>query len=128
MDINPYTQFPTLIVGEDGSRRVEHGPVPDGYAPNFDLQSAHDAQWEKVRVERARRIAASDWVVTRSVERGEPVPPEWQDYRQALRDVTLQANPFLIEWPQEPAQGAPTRRAYHTQDEYEANTIVRREL
>jgi len=34
---------------------------------------------------------------------GNPVPTEWQTYRQALRDITEQTGfPENIEWPQEP--------------------------
>jgi hypothetical protein len=32
-------------------------------------------------------LQRSDWIVARSTEKGEPVPQEWKDYRQALRDL-----------------------------------------
>ena len=54
---------------------------------------------------RARRdslLAASDWMILRAQERGEPVPPEWLAYRQALRDITAQPDPFNIQWPVQP--------------------------
>jgi hypothetical protein len=57
-----------------------------------------------VRVDRDRRLAASDWIVTRATERGEPVPAEWVAYRQALRDITGQADPLAIIWPTAPAK------------------------
>lgn len=38
---------------------------------------------------RNRLLADSDWVVARSIETGEPIPQEWKDYRQALRDITI---------------------------------------
>jgi hypothetical protein len=38
---------------------------------------------------RNRLLETSDWVVTRSIERGEEIPQEWRDYRQALRDITI---------------------------------------
>ncbi|XVJ71817.1 MAG: hypothetical protein HEQ39_10090 [Rhizobacter sp.] len=55
-----------------------------------------------VRAERDALLTASDWVVMRSADRGEPVPSEWLAYRQALRDVTQQADPLNIAWPSMP--------------------------
>lgn len=61
------------------------------------------ALWDQVRAERDRRLAATDWRVTVAAERGESVPSEWQAYRQALRDVTGQADPRSVVWPEPPA-------------------------
>lgn len=58
--------------------------------------------WANVRAERDARLAASDWVRLRAADLGEPVPANWLEYRQALRDVTGQPNPFDIQWPQPP--------------------------
>lgn len=123
MDFNPLTQIKTLVIGGAGGNRFEVSPAPEGYDPNFDRQDAHDQKWILVRVERDRLLAASDWVALRAVETGEPVPPEWLAYRQALRDVSHQKNPFQIVWPALPALPAPARRAYHTEAELAANTI-----
>lgn len=58
----------------------------------------------EARDERARRLAACDWIVARSSELGEPVPAPWSAYRQALRDLTRQAGfPRVIVWPDPPA-------------------------
>lgn len=59
--------------------------------------------WTEVRAERDRRIAASDWVVLRANDQGAAVQPEWQAYRQALRDITDQPDPLSIVWPTPPA-------------------------
>ena len=61
-----------------------------------------DVAWALVRAERLRRLALSDVVVTRAQERGEPVPPQWLAYRQALRDITEQPDPERIQWPVAP--------------------------
>jgi hypothetical protein len=61
------------------------------------------AHWRDVRAERDRRLAACDWIVARSSERGEPVPLDWTVYRQALRDITDQPDPLAIRWPELPA-------------------------
>ena len=58
---------------------------------------------ESARDQRDRLLTDSDWVTIRATERGDPVPTEWQTYRQSLRDIPLQAGfPEEIEWPQEP--------------------------
>ena len=66
-------------------------------------QEAHEAAVESARATRDRLLAESDWVTIRATERGDPVPTEWQTYRQALRDIPEQtAFPDNIDWPQEP--------------------------
>jgi hypothetical protein len=67
-----------------------------------DVRSTGQA-WTDVRRKRRELLNATDWVTARAVERGEPVPEEWAVYRQALRDITLQADPFNIIWPTQPA-------------------------
>jgi hypothetical protein len=63
--------------------------------------------WAAFRAERDRRLAETDWVVTRAYERGEPVPEAWATYRQALRDLPerLTGEQVLagdIPWPELP--------------------------
>ena len=56
------------------------------------------AQWASVRAQQRELLYKSDW--TCSVTDYEPPnKSEWVQYRQALRDVTTQADPFNIEWP-----------------------------
>ena len=58
---------------------------------------------KEARGERDRLLTESDWVTIRATDTGDPVPTEWQTYRQALRDITEQTGfPEEIEWPQEP--------------------------
>lgn len=94
------------VVQEDGSLLNEYEareqPLDLG-----DHHQYHEQRWVEVRRERDMRLAGTDWVVARAYERGEPVPAEWVAYRQALRDITLNRNPFLISWPTEPAVTAP---------------------
>ena len=58
------------------------------------------AQWEVVRSERKRLLQASDWTQLPDV----PIDTKdaWAAYRQALRDVTDQPDPFNIVWPTAP--------------------------
>ena len=59
-------------------------------------------QWAAVRIKRDSLLSQSDIYVVRAYEKGEPVPPDTVQYRQDLRDVTTQANPFAIMWPTPP--------------------------
>jgi len=56
-------------------------------------------EWDSVRFNRERRLAACDWWVTKATETGNTITPEQQTYRQALRDITNQTDPFNIVWP-----------------------------
>ena len=40
-----------------------------------------------LRVERNKRLAECDWIVTKYAEYGYNIPKEWRTYRQALRDL-----------------------------------------
>ena len=57
----------------------------------------------EVRQERDQLLTETDWIVIRSQELGEPIPAEWSQYRQELRDIPDQTGfPDNVEWPQEP--------------------------
>jgi len=61
-------------------------------------QPAKDA-----RTKRDRLLTESDWVTIRATDTGNPVPTDWQIYRQALRDITEQTGfPENIDWPTKP--------------------------
>lgn len=67
-------------------------------------QAAIDAatanQANQVRADRTRRLADSDWTQVADAPVDKAV---WAVYRQALRDVTLQAGfPWDITWPEAP--------------------------
>ncbi len=58
------------------------------------------AQWTVIRAERNKLLVESDWTQLPDA----PVDAAaWATYRQALRDVTTQANPFAIVWPESPS-------------------------
>jgi hypothetical protein len=54
-------------------------------------------QWELVRRHRDGLISASDW--TQLPDIPEELSSKWIAYRQALRDITQQSDPFSIVWP-----------------------------
>ena len=66
-------------------------------------QEAREAAVESARAKRDRLLTESDWVTIRATDTGDPVPTEWLDYRQSLRDIPEQTGfPDNIDWPQEP--------------------------
>ena len=89
----------------------EHGPalLIDGvWTQNYivsDLDSEAasakaEAQWAAIRAERNKLLVNCDWTQLPDA----PVDAAaWATYRQALRDITTQANPFAIVWPESPS-------------------------
>ena len=59
--------------------------------------------WQYGRSQRDLLLKGTDWLVTKAVELGEPMPAGWAEYRQALRDITQQSDPNAIIWPVEPS-------------------------
>lgn len=85
--------------------------LPPGYVLGWNVtewtvRSPNDSelqiQWAAIRERRNALLAQSDIFVVRAYERGEPVSVETVAYRQALRDVTTQPDPFAIDWPVPP--------------------------
>lgn len=61
------------------------------------------AQWESVRTERNKLLQDTDWIAIKAYELNETMSNGWKEYRQSLRDVTNQSDPFNIEWPAKPS-------------------------
>tara|TARA_R100000353_G_scaffold2409_1_gene3585 strand:- start:335 stop:772 length:438 start_codon:yes stop_codon:yes gene_type:complete len=57
------------------------------------------AQWADVRMERDMLLQETDWKASSDLTLSE----DWKTYRQALRDVPAQSNPFDITWPTKPS-------------------------
>lgn len=65
------------------------------------VQTKVDAQWTQVRAQQRQKLYESDWTCS-VIDYVPPNRDAWITYRQALRDVTLQTDPFNIEWPSKP--------------------------
>jgi len=67
-------------------------------------QAEHDVQSRAaVRQHRDALLTKTDWMVIQSAETGISLAVEWVTYRQALRDISSQAEfPREITWPTEP--------------------------
>ena len=56
-----------------------------------------------LRESRDKKLAETDWIVTKSLESGVAVPSNWQTYRQALRDITETYTSLDdVNWPENP--------------------------
>ena len=64
-----------------------------------ELQAEIDAQWDVIRAERNSLLSASDWTQLPDSPLTIEQKQSWAEYRQSLRDVTLQSDPFNITWP-----------------------------
>lgn len=68
-------------------------------------QLPQDQAEANIRAHRGYLLQESDWIISKSYERGEPVPTAWSAYRQALRDITAQDGfPFSVVWPPHPVE------------------------
>lgn len=69
-----------------------------------DEEKEQDKQnmWKIVREERNKKLSECDWTQLADSPLTNQKQTEWQIYRQSLRDITTQLNPFSIEWPTPP--------------------------
>ena len=60
--------------------------------------------WKKLREERDRKIAATDWTVGNDTPLSDSDKAKWVTYRKALRDLPAsESDPDDITWPDEPS-------------------------
>ena len=64
-------------------------------------------EWKRIRTERTRLLADTDWVVIKARENGGTVPAKWKTYRVALRDLPAEQSDKTkysdITWPTQPS-------------------------
>ena len=81
--------------------------VQDGKAYNVRVENTTaeeqtaltDQKWIAIRLERNRRLQITDWRASSDLT----LSDDWKTYRQALRDVPTQSDPYNIAWPTEPS-------------------------
>lgn len=61
-----------------------------------------EQQWSGIRADRNARLAACDWTQLPDAPLTNTETANWGSYRQALRDITTQSDPFNINWPVSP--------------------------
>ena len=66
------------------------------------IELARQANLEELRQLRNRRLEETDW--TQNSDVPEATREKWREYRQALRDITINnSTVFGITWPEPPA-------------------------
>ena len=128
---NPNTSFPSFIedyiLREYDIHKVNVVRNPSNYLKNYsetepvfinnelfqswvesdatesEIADRINSEWAYVRSSRDKMLKASDWTQLPDVSLTAEKQREWADYRQELRDITDATDPFLIEFPEEPA-------------------------
>lgn len=84
-------------------------PYPDRPHPEAEwggsawiLPSDLDVLWAPIRARRDDLLRASDWALLPDSPLSSEQQEGWRQYRQALRDITGQADPCAIVWPESP--------------------------
>jgi len=112
-----------MFGGENGNPQESiHLPVPEGLTWDIVMGIRADdgtvtlvedpakvaaktqAQWASVRAQQSQKLYESDWTCS-VIDPPAPIlaqRDQWIAYRQALRDVTSQSDPFNITWPTPP--------------------------
>ena len=57
-----------------------------------------NSQWSSIREQRDEKLQETDWRASSDLT----LSDTWKTYRQALRDITTQSDPFNITWPTKP--------------------------
>lgn len=91
------TQLYKNVDGVDIPLTAEEQAIYEANQAQYNLTNI---QWDMIRNKRNSLLVKSDWTQLPDA----PVDVEaWSTYRQALRDITLQADPFNVQWPVPPA-------------------------
>ena len=92
--VNNEIDFNQNVVYEDPLKKPTWAQVQGG---------KDSEQWIQIRGLRTSKLFECDWTVLPDVPFDPSVKTEWETYRQDLRDVTDQPDPFNIVWPTPPA-------------------------
>lgn len=95
----------------DYTKNISEGTpilVEGVYYQNWEQTNASESEinlrieikWEEIRQIRNELLLECDW--TQLADIPTEIKTSWQSYRQELRDVTTQSNPFNIVWPVKP--------------------------
>jgi hypothetical protein len=83
-----------------GSIYVQTYQIVD--ADETTLNKRKEIKWDEIRVQRNTLLTNSDWTQFQDSPITGSKLTEWQTYRQSLRDITAQENPYNISWPIKP--------------------------
>jgi hypothetical protein len=127
---NPNTSFPAVLTNEvlesfdvyyvettdytdDYTKNIEEGtPIlsESSYIQVWNITDAAEEEisakleekWVEVRIMRDALLTQSDWTQFQDSPLSGTTLTDWQTYRQSLRDVTSQTNPYNLSWPAKP--------------------------
>ena len=98
----------TTAVGEGISYHLKWDASKKEIVKDDTAKAAYDLaeEWKRIRRERTRLLAETDWVVIKARENGGQVPAAWKTYRVALRDLPAEQSSKTkyseITWPTRP--------------------------
>ena len=95
IEVDSLDVMPGLIDGDVGGI----GWLWDGENVNPPAPDT-EAQWVFIRTERNKMLTDCDWT---QLPDAPADAAAWATYRQELRDITNQADPFAIVWPESPS-------------------------
>jgi len=87
------TDYDSNVVFEESSAKPAWSDVEAGKP---------DEQWVVVRAQRDGKLSSCDWTVLTDVPISDSKRDQWEIYRQSLRNITDQPDPFNITWPTPP--------------------------
>jgi hypothetical protein len=112
-DFNVYSVIQVENGGDYTKDYVEGTPTQSGsvYVQNWtesdasseDIETRKNEKWEEVRDIRDNLLAQSDWTQFQDSPITGSALTDWQTYRQGLRDITTQDNPYSLTWPTKPS-------------------------
>lgn len=87
-----------------------------------EITEQKNARWGKVRAQRNIMLSDCDW--TQLSDAPGESKTEWANYRQALRDITTQDDPYNVTWPTKPGETAPEATESLADPAEEPETVV----
>tara|TARA_B000000557_G_scaffold95709_1_gene77267 strand:- start:36 stop:404 length:369 start_codon:yes stop_codon:yes gene_type:complete len=72
-----------------------------GWSEEQFLEAYKPDMWGEIREKRDDLLLETDW--TQNPDVPDATKAKWQSYRQALRDVPSQSDPYNITWPTKPS-------------------------
>ena len=98
---NDYTK--NIVEGTpifSGSVYIQTWNITD--ATEEEINTKKEEKWIEIRDIRDSLLVQSDWTQFQDSPITGSKLTEWQTYRQSLRDITNQSNPFSLNWPTKP--------------------------
>ena len=112
-EFNVYSVIQVENGGDYTKDYVEGTPTQSGsvYVQNWiesdasseDIETRKNEKWEEVRDIRDNLLTQSDWTQFQDSPITGSLLTDWQTYRQGLRDITSQENPYSLTWPTKPS-------------------------